>query len=157
MKFLSYLSLCFVRFPVIVFLFFIYPLFSNFLVTPEQNLRLELVGSSRDQIRFCKQKPIQVFGRNPITPSGTCQFLPEAEVSLDHFFTEELADTEETQWAFYDGSGKQLFPTVTWEGQETLNFISVVRSKRGQFGMQLQRKKDAAYFFYRTKIQNWVI
>ncbi|MCW7494310.1 hypothetical protein ND861_16810 [Leptospira sp. 2 VSF19] len=157
MKIFSYLSICFTRFLVIVLLSFTYPLLANFLVTPEQNLRLELVGSSRDQIRFCKQKPIQVFGRNPVTSSGTCQFLPEAEVSLDHFFTEELADTEETQWAFYDGSGKQLFPTVTWEGQETLNFISVVRSKRGQFGMQLQRKRDEAYFFYRTKIQNWVI
>ncbi|TGL87535.1 hypothetical protein EHQ68_07585 [Leptospira congkakensis] len=133
------------------------PVFSNFLVTPEQNLRLELVGSARDQIRFCKQKPLQVFGRNQIAPSVTCQFLPEVEVSLDHFFTEELADTEETQWAFYDGTGKQLFPAISWEGQETLFLVSVVRSKRGQFGVQLQRKKDGAYFFYRTKIQNWVI
>lgn len=132
-------------------------LFANFLVTPEQTLRLELVGSSRDQIRFCKQKPLLVFGRNPISPSTNCQFLPETEVGLDQFFTEELTETEETQWAFYDGSGKQLFPTVSWEGQEPMHFISVVRSKRGQFGVQLQRKKDGAYFFYRTKIQNWVI
>ncbi|TGM59039.1 hypothetical protein [Leptospira vanthielii] len=157
MKTLSYLSFCFIRIPVIVFLFFTYPVFSNFLVTPEQTLRLELGGSSRDQIRFCKQKPLQVFGRNPIAPSITCQFLPEAEVSLDHFFAEELADTEETQWAFYDGSGKQLFPSISWEGQETLHLVSVVRSKRGQFGVQLQRKKDGAYFFYRTKMLHWVI
>ncbi|TGL44802.1 hypothetical protein [Leptospira perdikensis] len=134
-----------------------YPVFANFLVTPEQNLRLELVGSSRDQIRFCKQKSSQVFGRNPIAPSVTCQFLPEVEMSLDQFFTEELTETEETQWAFYDGSGKQLFPTVTWEGQESMFLVSVVRSKRGQFGVQLQRKKDGAYFFYRTKMPNWVI
>lgn len=132
-------------------------LFANFLVTPDQTLRLELVGSSRDQIRFCKQKPLLVFGRNPISPSMTCQFLPETEVSLDQFFTEELSETEETQWAFYDGSGKQLFPTVSWEGQESMNFVSVVRSKRGQFGVQLQRKKDGAYFFYRTKMLHWVI
>ncbi|MCT8333570.1 hypothetical protein NUH30_07790 [Leptospira sp. 85282-16] len=132
-------------------------LFANFLVTPDQTLRLELVGSSRDQIRFCKQKPLLVFGRNPISPSMTCQFLPETEVSLDQFFTEELSEIEETQWAFYDGSGKQLFPTVSWEGQESMNFVSVVRSKRGQFGVQLQRKKDGAYFFYRTKMLNWVI
>lgn len=142
---------------LLCFVLFTYPVLANFLVTPEQNLRLELVGSSRDQIRFCKQKPAQVFGRNVIAPSVTCQFLPEAEVSLDHFFKEELADTEETQWAFYDGSGKQLYPTVSWEGQETLFLVSVVRSKRGQFGVQLQRKKDGAYFFYRTKVQNWVI
>ncbi|TGK47576.1 hypothetical protein EHQ16_02915 [Leptospira kanakyensis] len=149
-------SLSFI-FVVCLILFSICPVFSNFLVTPEQNLRLELVGSARDQIRFCKQKPLQVFGRNQIAPSVTCQFLPEVEVSLDHFFMEELTETEETQWAFYDSSGKQLFPTVSWEGQEPLNFISVVRSKRGQFGVQLQRKKDGAYFFYRTKIQNWMI
>ncbi|MBM9549035.1 hypothetical protein JWG40_18560 [Leptospira sp. 201903074] len=136
---------------------FTYPVLSNFLVTPEQTLRLELVGSSRDQIRFCKQKPIHVFGRNPISPSVNCMHLPETEISLDQFFTEELSDTEETQWAFYDGSGKQIYPTVFWEGQETLNFVSVVRSKRGQFGVQLQRKKDGAYYFYRTKMQNWVI
>lgn len=138
-------------------LFFVYPVFSNFLVTPEQTLRLELVGSSRDQIRFCKQKPTQVFGRNLMAPSMACQFLQESEMSLDQFFPEELTETEETQWAFYDGAGKQLFPTVSWDGQEPLYLVSIVRSKRGQFGVQLQRKKDGAYFFYRTKIQNWVI
>lgn len=138
------------------FIFFTYPALANFLVTPEQNLRLELVGSSRDQIRFCKQKPTQVFGRNAISPSLACQFLPETEVNLDQFFTEELTDTEETQWAFYDGSSKQLFPIVSWEGQEPMNLISVVRSKRGQFGVQVQGKRRS-HFFYRTKMQNWVI
>lgn len=139
-----------------IFLLSLYPVYANFLVTPEQNLRLEL-GSSRDQIRFCKQKPLLVFGRNSIAPSVTCQFLPETEVSLDQFFSEELTETEETQWAFYDASGKQIFPTVTWEGQEALYLVSVVRSKRGQFGVQLQRKKEGAYFFYRTKMQNWLL
>ncbi|PJZ46578.1 hypothetical protein [Leptospira brenneri] len=157
MKFLSYRSLCLIRFSVAFFLFSTYPLLSNFLVTPEQSLRLDLGGVSRDQIRFCKQKSVQVFGRNGIAPSNTCQYLSLAEVSLDSFFTEELTDTEETQWAFYDGSGKQIFPTVSWEGQETSFLVSVVRSKRGQFGVQVQRKKDGAYFFYRTKMQNWLI
>ncbi|XDD54783.1 hypothetical protein AB3N62_02985 [Leptospira sp. WS4.C2] len=147
----------FVYSAALCFVFITYPALANFLVTPEQNLRLELGGSSRDQIRFCKQKPTHVFGRNPIAPSATCQFLPETEVSLEHFFAEELTDTEETQWAFYDGSGKQLFPSITWEGQETLHLVSVVRSKRGHFGVQLQRKKDGAYYFYRTKMLHWVM
>lgn len=142
---------------IFCFIWFVYPVLGNFLVTPELTFRLELVGFSREQIRFCKQKPIQVFGRNPIAPSMSCHFLPEVEVGLDQFFTEESVETEETQWAFYDGAGKQLFPIVSWEGQEPMNLISVVRSKRGQFGVQLQRKKDGAYFFYRTKMSNWVI
>lgn len=134
-----------------------YPLFANFLVTPEVTLRLEFPSNLRSQLRFCKQNPIQVYGRNPIGSQNICITVLEGEVAMESFFTEEMEEISETQWSFYDLSGKQIFPLVSWEGIEPMVFVSLVRSKRGQFGVQLQRKKDGAYFFYRTKLSNWVI
>lgn len=134
-----------------------YPLFANFLVTPEVTLRLEIPSNLRSQLRFCKQNPIQVYGRNPIGSQNICVTVLEGEVTMESFFTEEMEETSETQWSFYDPLGKQIFPLVSWEGIEPMVFVSLVRSKRGQFGVQLQRKKDGAYFFYRTKLSNWVI
>ncbi|TGK46573.1 hypothetical protein [Leptospira bouyouniensis] len=134
-----------------------YPLFANFLVTPEVTLRLEIPSNLRSQLRFCKQNPIQVYGRNPIGSQNICVTVLEGEVTMESFFTEEMEETSETQWSFYDPLGKQIFPLVSWEGIEPMVFVSLVRSKRGQFGVQLQRKKDGAYFFYRTKLSNWVV
>ncbi|TGM79673.1 hypothetical protein [Leptospira bouyouniensis] len=134
-----------------------YPLFANFLVTPEVTLRLEIPSNLRSQLRFCKQNPIQVYGRNPIGSQNICVTVLEGEVIMESFFTEEMEETSETQWSFYDPLGKQIFPLVSWEGSEPMVFVSLVRSKRGQFGVQLQRKKDGAYFFYRTKLSNWVV
>lgn len=133
------------------------PLFSNFLVTPEETIRLEFPSNLRNQIRFCKQNPIQVYGRNPIGSLTNCAIVLESEVTMESFFAEPLEETTETQWAFYDSIGKQVFPIVVWEGSEPMVLISLVRSKRGQFGVQLQRKKDGAYYFYRTKLSNWMI
>ncbi|TGM38051.1 hypothetical protein [Leptospira biflexa] len=135
----------------------IYPLFANFLVTPEEILRLEFPSNVRNQIRFCKQNPIQVYGKNPIGSGSICVTVLEGEVAMESFFAEELEETSETQWSFYDSVGKQIFPSVSWEGSEPMVFVSLVRSKRGQFGVQLQRKKEGAYYFYRTKLSNWVI
>ncbi|TGL22315.1 hypothetical protein EHQ46_06250 [Leptospira yanagawae] len=138
-------------------IFSTYPLFANFLVTPEETIRLEFPSHVRNQIRFCKQNPMQVYGRNPIGSQNICITVLEGEVAMESFFTEEMEETSETQWTFYDPTGKQIFPLVSWEGSEPMVFVSLVRSKRGQFGVQLQRKKDGAYFFYRTKLSNWVV
>ncbi|XDD47074.1 hypothetical protein AB3N60_03025 [Leptospira sp. WS39.C2] len=140
-----------------LFLTTTYPLLSNFLVTPEESLRLEFQTNVRNQIRFCKQNPNQVYGRNPILSPNTCISVLEGEVAMESFFPEELEEITETQWSFYDPMGKQVFPSVGWEGSEPMVFVSLVRSKRGQYGVQLQRKKDGAYYFYRTKISNWVV
>ncbi|WP_322113605.1 hypothetical protein [Leptospira levettii] len=142
---------------VSILLFVCLPVFSNFLVTPDEILKLEFQTGVRSQIRFCKQNPAQVFGRNPIGNQLNCVSVQEGEVLLESFFTEEISDPTETQWAFYDPIGKQVFPTVVWEGSEPFVFISLVRSKRGQFGVQVQKKKVGAYYFYRTKISSWVI
>ncbi|TGL22024.1 hypothetical protein EHQ42_04990 [Leptospira levettii] len=142
---------------ICIFLISTLPVLSNFLVAPDEILKLEFQTNVRSQLRFCKQNPIQVYGRNPIGNQLNCVSVQEGEVLLESFFTEEISDPTETQWAFYDPIGKQVFPTVVWEGSEPFVFISLVRSKRGQFGVQLQKKKDGAYFFYRTKLLNWVI
>ncbi|WP_409037448.1 hypothetical protein [Leptospira levettii] len=142
---------------VSILLFVCLPVFSNFLVTPDEILKLEFQTGVRSQIRFCKQNPAQVFGRNPIGSFTNCVAVLESEVTLESFFLEPLEETTETQWAFYDSAGKQIFPSVSWEGVDPMVFVSLVRSKRGQFGVQLQKKKDGAYFFYRTKISSWVI
>lgn len=134
-----------------------FPLFSNFLVTPEENLKLEFQTNVRSILRFCKQNPIQVYGRNPINSLSTCVSVLEGEVAMESFFPEETVELTETQWSFYDSMGKQIFPTVIWNGSDPMVFVSLVRSKRGQFGVQLQRKKDGAYYFYRTKLTNWVV
>ncbi|MCW7505120.1 hypothetical protein [Leptospira paudalimensis] len=139
------------------FLLITLPVLSNFLVTPDEILKLEFQTGVRSQLRFCKQNPIQVYGRNPIGNQLNCFSVLEGEVGLESFFTEEITDLTETQWAFYDSMGKQVFPTVVWEGMEPMVFVSMVRSKRGQFGVQVQKKKDGAYYFYRTKISSWVI
>lgn len=144
-------------FLMIGFAFSTYPLLANFLVTPEETLRLEFPSNLRNQIRFCKQNPIQVYGRNPIGLQSICAPVLEGEVTLESFFQEDLEETSETQWSFYDTMGKQIFPSVSWEGSDPMVFVSLVRSKRGQYGVQLQRKKDGAYYFYRTKLSNWVV
>ncbi|GBF42830.1 hypothetical protein LPTSP2_21220 [Leptospira ellinghausenii] len=142
---------------ICIFLFITLPVLSNFLVTPDEILKLEFQTNVRSQLRFCKQNPIQVYGRNPIGSFTNCVAVLESEVTLESFFLEPLEETTETQWAFYDSAGKQIFPSVSWEGVDPMVFVSLVRSKRGQFGVQLQKKKDGAYFFYRTKLLNWVI
>ncbi|MCW7461611.1 hypothetical protein [Leptospira limi] len=142
---------------ICILLFTTLPILSNFLVTPDEILKLEFQTNVRSQLRFCKQNPIQVYGRNPMGNQLNCFSVLEGEVVLESFFTEEITDPTETQWAFYDSMGKQVFPTVVWEGVDPLVFVSLVRSKRGQFGVQLQKKKDGAYYFYRTKISSWVI
>ncbi|MDF3820985.1 hypothetical protein P3G55_13815 [Leptospira sp. 96542] len=140
---------------IIIILFFVFPIWSNFLVTPDMEFRLES-KTDRNQISLCRQKEISPLGKNPI--SSPCFSVPPDLTNLESIMTEDLNQfKEETQWGFYDSLGKQIFPTVLWEGSEGHQLISIVRSKRGSFGVQLQRVRDGAYFFYRTKIQNWMI
>lgn len=133
-------------------------LLANFLTTPEELYQLELNLTQRSFIRFCKQSSQNIFGRNPISPENNCYQIPEAEVNLESWFPEEKeAEGGETQWSFYDLQGKQIYPSIKRESAEPTVFVSLVRSKRGSFSVQLQRKRDGAYFFLRTKLSFWAI
>lgn len=131
---------------------FFFPVFANYLVLSEEKIVLKYLNPLKSEIQFCRQKENFIFGKNP---SKDCKNFSGNLDSIFESFEISSEEVGETQWAFYDYLGRQIFPILTIEGHEfEYELLSFVRSKRGQIGIQIQRKKDGLYFFYRINWEN---
>ncbi|MCZ8344297.1 MAG: hypothetical protein O9301_14780 [Leptospira sp.] len=133
---------------------FIYPLFAGILSYNDEIIKIQYNSPTKSDIQFCLQKENFIFGKNSYRE---CKTFSGKLDSIFESYETNLDEPNETQWAFYDYLGRQIFPDVTIEGNpHPFELQSIVRSKRGQTSLQLLRKKDRAYFFLRVSWNNIV-
>lgn len=143
-----------VFFYIMIVMAFIYPLFAGILSYNDEIIKIQYNSPTKSEIQFCLQKENFIFGKNSFRDCKP--FLGKLD-SIFESFEINLEEPNETQWAFYDYLGRQIFPDVTIDRNPLpFELQSIVRSKRGQISLQLLRKKDKAFFFIRINWDNVV-